>query len=227
MPSRHHRAFHGHSLPWVFRHFPHPKGCERRTLGPPDVTVLGFCPHTYCAGVTPQRDSCFQTRKLRHSRLQPCLLPKFKPRAMGPPAPRAPPQGTISWVIGGPPRQFQTWRACPSWGRSVCVRANLSLLLWLEGELGGPSWPHFLGSHPIQGGTWHPAPAGDAVFPLERVPPLLNVLLSRWVWVCELVGQSPGSVSALWTTLPGPRVSHGPPWGTLEHVAGHTCPCSF
>lgn len=204
----------------------------REGHGPPDVTVLGSWPHTHCAGVTSQRDSRLQTRRLRHSRLHPCLLPKFKfkPRAVGPPVPRgprAPPQGTVSWGIGGPPRQFQTWRACPSWGQSVCVRANLSLLLWLEGELGGPSWPHLLGSHPIQGGTWYPAPAGDAVFPLERVPPLLNLLSSRWVWVCELVGQSPGSVSALWTTLPGPRVSHCPPWGTLEHVAGHTCPCSF
>lgn len=96
------------TLPWVFRHFPHPKGCERRTLRPPDVTVLGFCPHTYCVGVTSQRDSRLQTRKLRHSSLQPCLLPKFKPRAVGPPAPvgpRAPLQVTVSWGIGRPAPQ--------------------------------------------------------------------------------------------------------------------------
>lgn len=43
----------------------------------------------------------------------------------------------------------------------------------------------------MQSGTWYLAPAGDAVFPFERVSPTLNVLSSRWVWVCDLVGQSP------------------------------------
>lgn len=71
MPSRHHRAFRGHSLPWGSRHLPHPKGCVRRTLRPQDVTVSPelLSTRAYYAGVTYQRDSHLQTRKSRHSRL--------------------------------------------------------------------------------------------------------------------------------------------------------------
>ena len=68
-PSRHRRAFRGHSPPRGFRHLPHPEGCARRTLRLQDMTVLGFCPLSHCARVTSQRDGRLQTRKSRHSRL--------------------------------------------------------------------------------------------------------------------------------------------------------------
>lgn len=121
--------------PLGFQTPPPPLGlCEKDTQTPRHDSPGLLSTRSLCRSDLSERRP-FADEEIKAQQAPGLPPPKFKPRAVGLPAPvgpRALPQGTVAWGIGRElaiPGWLRAWKACPSWGWSGCVRANLSLLL--------------------------------------------------------------------------------------------------